>query len=295
VFQSLGRTDEWQHTLDAAVTSITLCDHQTVHDTLRDDMHDNGYLGWSGQQRLLSQGVDDGFDAGNLDAPGQQEDVFLGGAAGSGILLAQSARHDLRRDGAWHVDGQSAAALASGLLDTMAAENPELLAAQNVAGSGLASGSGGESHVDLTTPGDGSNAGVNESNATVVEPAQRDETGRMIDDQNAEYAAGLAADLARAEVGTTATIIPRMGDGSMPGLQPSLASQIADGRSAVPAADRHEIERQRRRSVATDTLMVAATRTAETDAARELAVTTRRAAGAAALRRAASGAAPPQA
>ena len=76
MFQSLGRTDEWQHTLDAAVTSITLCDHQTVHDTLR-DMHDNGYLGWSGQQRLLSQGVDDGFDAGNLDAPGQQEDVFL--------------------------------------------------------------------------------------------------------------------------------------------------------------------------------------------------------------------------
>ena len=193
------------------------------------------------------------------------------------------------------VDGQSAAALASGLLDTMAAENPELLAAQNVAGSGLASGSGGGSHVDLTVPGDGSNAGVNESNATVVEPAQRDEAGRMIDDQNAEYAAGLAADLARAEVGTTATINSRMGDGSMPGLQPSLASQIADGRSAVPAADRHEIERQRRRSVATDTLMVAATRTAETDAARELAVTTRRAAGAAALRRAASGAAPPQA
>ena len=186
--------------------------------------------------------------------------------------------------------------MTSGLLDTMAAENPELLAAQNVAGSGLASGSGGGSHVDLTVPGDGSNAGVNESNATVVEPAQRDEAGRMIDDQNAEYAAGLAADLARAEIGTTATINPRMGDGSMPGLQPSLASQIADGRSAVPAAaDRHEIERQRRRSVATDTLMVAATRTAETDAARELAVTTRRAAGAAALRRAASGAAPPQA
>ncbi len=143
--------------------------------------------------------------------------------------------------------------------------------------------------------GDGSNAGVNESNATVVEPAQRDEDGRMIDDQNAEYEAGLAADLARAEIGTTATINPRMGDGSMPGLQPSLASQIADGRSTVPAVDRHEIERQRRRSVATDTLMVAATRTAETDAARELAVTTRRAAGAAALRRAASGAAPPQA
>ena len=94
---------------------------------------------------------------------------------------------------------------------------------------------------------------------------------------------------------TTATINPRMGDGSMPGLQPSLASQIADGRSTVPAVDRHEIERQRRRSVATDTLVVAATRTAETDAARELAVTTRRAAGAAALRHAASGAAPPQA
>ena len=82
----------------------------------------------------------------------------------------------------------------------------------------------------------------------------------MIDDQNAEYAAGLATDLARAENGTTATINSHMSDdGSTPGLQPSLASQIADGRSAVPAADRHEIERQRRRSVATDTLMVAAT------------------------------------
>jgi hypothetical protein len=32
----------------------------------------------------------------------------------------------------------------------------------------------------------------------------------MIDDQNAEYAAGLAADLARAEVGTTATINSRI-------------------------------------------------------------------------------------
>ena len=113
--------------------------------------------------------------------------------------------------------------MASSLLNTMAAENPDLLATQNAAGSGLASGSGGESHVDLTVPGDGSNAGVNESNVTVVEPAQRDETGRMIDDQNAEYAAGLAADLARAEIGTTATINLRMGDGSMPGLQPSLA------------------------------------------------------------------------
>ena len=40
--------------------------------------------------------MDDEFDTGNLDVPGQQEDVFLGGAAGSGILLAQSARHELR-------------------------------------------------------------------------------------------------------------------------------------------------------------------------------------------------------
>ena len=44
----------------------------------------------------------------------------------------------------------------------------------------------------------------------------------MIDHQNAEYAVGLAADLARAENGTTATINSRMSDGSTPGLQPSL-------------------------------------------------------------------------
>ena len=198
VFQSLGRIDEWQHTLDAAAASVALCDHQTVNDTLH-DMGNNGYLGWRGQQRLLSHGVNDGPVAGNLDAPGQQEDVFLGGAAGSGIMLAQSARHELRRDASWRD--------ASDLPDTTAAENPNLLAVQNAAGSEMASDSGGEAHVDLTLASDDSNADVNESSAIVVEPApavevevpadeEPDSFRAVRDGQDAEYAEALAADTA---------------------------------------------------------------------------------------------------
>ena len=213
VFQSLGRIDEWQHTLDAAAASVALCDHQTVNDTLH-DMGNSGYLGWRGQQRLLSHGVNDGPVAGNLDAPGQQEDVFLGGAAGSGIMLAQSARHELRRDASWR-DASARHDLrrdasrrdASNLPDTVAAENPDRLAVQNAAGREMASDSGVEVHIDPTLARDDSNADVNESSAIVVEPtpavevevptAEEPDSFRAArDEQDAEYAEALAADTA---------------------------------------------------------------------------------------------------